>query len=198
MFLTAKMHTLLALILLTSVASCGAPSASNPTCGDPKRTGITDCPTYNIQCQIGSYCNPKAASNSYCLNGCASDANCASNQHCLKCDATSSYGTCQDCSVTACVSTCAATSGDARCLSPGTTYDCKNPADRPPAAAGSCKELDIGLYCCGGQVNPCTRSLPADPLCMGRPSSKAYECPPDAAAPGCSPSGSNPLVYCCP
>jgi hypothetical protein len=70
--------------------------------------------------------------------------------------------------------------------------------DRPPAASGSCTEIKIGLYCCGGQVNPCMRELDQDPLCQGKPYAKAYECPPNASPPGCSSSQGGPLTFCCP
>lgn len=201
MFQFGDVRVLFAAVLTVALAGCGAANPANPansTCGGSMRSGITDCPEHSTKCQIGTYCNTDRTSFTTCLSGCTSDENCAANQHCLKCDTTSTYGTCQDCSVTACVSSCAATAGDSRCLAPGSTYACKNPQDRPPASAGSCQELDIGLYCCGGgKVNPCHRDIPSDPLCQTASLKKAFLCPPDGDAPGCVKSNANPLVYCC-
>lgn len=185
-------------IVLAFLSACSPSAPSNLTCGSETRTGLTDCPTQHVSCQTGTYCNPDSTAFVNCLSGCASDENCASNQHCLKCSSTAAHGTCQDCSVTACTSTCAPAANDPACLSPGVTWSCSNANDRPATSAGSCTQIKIGLYCCGGQVNPCMRNLAQDPLCPSQAYPNAYDCPPNASAPGCTKSIGDPQTYCCP
>jgi hypothetical protein len=91
-----------AMIVLTALAVLGCGSGDSDdgggsggntgTAGGNPDQGFTDCGVQ--RCQPGQHCN-----NLVCVNGCASDVNCASGQTCQDIDADLRTGTCQGSSV---------------------------------------------------------------------------------------------------
>jgi hypothetical protein len=172
---------------------------STPACGEVGRTGETDCKSGGTTCATGTYCN--AGNNSgVCPLGCTSDRNCAANQHCIFEANDGQVGICRTCGDgpvdAAPVSSCAASPhDDASCVAPGKAFSCNSPNESPQGQTCNAVSGRIGLFCCGGEANPCHRNSFEDPLCSG---AQAYDCPPDADAPSaCKASHGPPSAYCC-
>lgn len=84
--------TSVSLTLLGSQIGCGdTEEAVDPA----NRTGKTSCGTFGLEkvsCSAGQYCEDQVLNT--CSDGCTSDANCASNQYCIK-EGGNNVGTCQ-------------------------------------------------------------------------------------------------------